>query len=125
MSLMTIVAHYFNKTFINRTRLLIIRRLFDFYSGENMSKLLMEIIQEFEFTDRLGYFMIDNADSNDTYLKQLIREIFSGVTENDIDKRRLRCWEYVLNFVAKVFLFGINTNAFELKDETNTTFERE
>ena len=45
------------------------RRLFGFYSGENMSKLLVGIIQKFELIDRLNYFMIDNADSNDTYLE--------------------------------------------------------
>lgn len=57
-----------------------------------MSKLLVGIIQEFELTDRLGYFMIDNADSNDTCLEHLIREIFPGATEDDVHERRLRCW---------------------------------
>ena len=69
MSLMAVVAHYLDKTFMNRTRLLTMRRLFGSHSGENMSKLLVRIIQKFEFTDRLDYFIIDNADSNDTYLK--------------------------------------------------------
>lgn len=51
MSLMAIVAHYLDRTFTNRTRLLAVRHLFDFHSGENMSKLLVGIIQEFELTD--------------------------------------------------------------------------
>ena len=69
--------------------------------------------------------MIDNADSNDTCLEQLIREIFPGATEDDVDERRLRCWGHVLNLVAKAFLFGTDANAFELEDEANTTLERE
>lgn len=125
MSLMAVVAHYLDKTFMNRTRLLAMRRLFGSHSGENMSKLLVGIIQEFELTDRLGYFMIDNADSNDTCLEHLIREIFPGATEDDVDERRLRCWGHVLNLVAKAFLFGTDADAFELEDEANTTLERE
>ena len=125
MSLMAVVAHYLDKSFTNRTRLLAMRRLFGSHSGENMSKLLVGIIEEFELTDRLGYFMVDTADSNDTCLEHLIREIMPGATEDDVDERRLRCWEHVLNLVAKAFLFGTDADAFELEDEANTILERE
>jgi hypothetical protein len=101
------------------------RRLYGSHSGENMAKMLVRIIQEFEITDRLGYFMIDNADSNDTCLEHLIREILPGATDDDIDERRLRCWGHVLNLVAKAFLFGTDADAFELEDEANTALERE
>ena len=125
MSLMAVVAHYLDKSFVNRTRLVAMRRLYGSHSGDNMAKMLVRIIQEFELTDRLGYFMIDNADSNDTCLEHLFREIFPGATDDDVDERRLRCWGHVLNLVAKAFLFGTDADAFELEDEANTTLERE
>jgi hypothetical protein len=124
MSLMAVVAHYLDKSFINRTRLVALRRLYGSHSGENMAKMLLGIIQEFELTDRLGYFMIDNADSNDTCLEHLIREMVPNATDEDIDERRLRCWGHILNLVAKAFLFGTDADAFELEDEANATAER-
>jgi hypothetical protein len=68
--------------------------------------------------------MIDNADSNDTCLEHLIREMVPNATDEDIDERRLRCWGHILNLVAKAFLFGTDADAFELEDEANATPER-
>jgi len=125
MSLMAVVAHYLDKSFANRTKLIALRRLYGSHSGESMAKVLMSIIREFEIVDRLGYFMVDNADSNDACLGHLLREINPDATDDDIDERRLRCWGHVLNLVAKAFLFGADADAFELEDEANIALDRE
>jgi hypothetical protein len=125
MSIIAIVAHYLDKTWINKTRLIALRRLYGSHSGQNMARLLMSVIQEFEITKRLGYFMTDNAESNDTCLESLLREIDPNISDSDINERRLRCWGHILNLVAKAFLFGTNADAFELEDQANITLGRE
>ena len=69
--------------------------------------------------------MMDNAESNDTCLESLLREIDPNISDSDIDERRLRCWGHILNLVAKAFLFGTNADAFELEDQANITLGRE
>lgn len=125
MSIMAVVAHYLDKSFVNRSRLIALRRLQGPHSGENMAMLLLKIVREFEITDRLGYFTIDNAESNDICLNVVLNTILPDAPEAEIQERRLRCWGHVLNLVAKAFLFGKDADAFEMEDNTNTTLRRE
>lgn len=46
----------------------------------------MGVIEEFEIGDRVGYFMIDNAESNDTFLRHLVREMIPGATDEDVEE---------------------------------------
>jgi hypothetical protein len=122
---MAVVAYFLDTAFVNRTRLITLCRLYGSYSGENMARVLIDVIQELRITDRLGYFMIDNAESNDTCLEHLVREMVPGATEEDVEERRLRYWGHVLNLVARAFLFGTDADAFELEDAASTVLERE
>lgn len=61
MAMMAVVCHYIDKSDKNRTRLIALRRFRGGHSGENMSELLVEVIREFGFDDRLGYFVADNV----------------------------------------------------------------
>ena len=125
MSIMAVVAHYLDKDFVNRSRLIALRRLQGPHSGENMAILLLKIVREFEITDRIGYFTIDNAESNDVCLTIFLNTILPDATEAEIQERRLRCWGHVLNLAAKAFLFGKDADAFEMEDNTYTTLRRE
>jgi hypothetical protein len=125
MSIIGVVAHYLDKTWTIKTRLIAVRRLYGSHAGENMSRLLMSVIQEFEISGRLGYFMTDNAESNDVCLESVLREIDPTISDSDIRERRLRCWGHILNLVAKAFLFGTNADAFELEDQANEALGRE
>lgn len=125
MSLMAVVAHYLDKDFNNRTVLIALRRLFGPHSGANMAETLLDVFDEFDIRDRLGYFMTDNAESNDTCLKCVMRKVDPNFTDDAISERRLRCWGHVLNLVARSFLFGCDADAFELEDATNVALDRE
>jgi hypothetical protein len=65
MSLIAVVAHYLDSEFANQSRLIALRRIYGPHSGDNMANTLMDVIREFEIADRLGYFMVDNAELND------------------------------------------------------------
>jgi hypothetical protein len=63
---MGVVAHYTDNTFKNRTIIIALKRLHEAHSGENIGSLLIEIIKNFDLNERLGYFVTNNADSNNT-----------------------------------------------------------
>lgn len=125
MSLMAVVAHYLDRDFVNQTRLIALRRLLGPHSGANMAETLIDVTGDFGIADQLGYFMTDNAESNDTCLKRVMRKIYPDCTDDDVNERRLRCWGRILNLVARSFLFGRDADAFEFEDATNSVLGRE
>jgi hypothetical protein len=38
------------------------------YTGENLSKYILVVVNDFNITSRLSYFQIDNAPNNNTIL---------------------------------------------------------
>ena len=82
-----------------------------------MGQTLCQIIEEYEITDRLGYFITDNADSNDKATDYILRTLRPDIPVEDYKKRRIRCWGHVMNLAAKAFLFGKDPRAFEIEVE--------
>jgi hAT family C-terminal dimerisation region len=121
LAMLGIVAHYLDrKTWKNQSRLLGLRRLHGAHSGENMASVLIDVAQDYEITDKLGFFTLDNADSNDTCLRAFLPDI----TDQNLKERRLRCWGHVLNLSAEAFLFGKNADAFEVEQNINIQLGR-
>ena len=63
----------------------------------------------------LEYFIRDNASFNDTYWQVICCKLHPDIKEPD--SRRIRYLGYVLNLIAKAFLFDKNTDVFE--EDTN------
>ena len=61
-------------------------------------------------SDQIGWFVLDNASSNDT----CVAEILKGLDIDDtVEHRRLRCLGHIINLAAKSFLFGADSDIFE------------
>ena len=54
-----------------RTFLLGLPRIEGRHSGENLADRVSDIIHEYRFKDRIGFFVTDNAKSNNTCLEHL------------------------------------------------------
>ncbi|KAI8404487.1 hypothetical protein FOFC_15982 [Fusarium oxysporum] len=78
------------------------------HPGENIAGQIIEIIREYEISDKLGYFTLDNAGNNKTSMGELGLEF--GF---DWEKRWVRCVGHVVNIVVKQMLYGKNPDAFE------------
>ncbi|KAK2471388.1 hypothetical protein H9L39_17619 [Fusarium oxysporum f. sp. albedinis] len=78
------------------------------HTGENIAGQMLDIIQEFDIGDKVGYFTLDNASNNKTTMEELAREL--GF---DWKKRWVRCIAHVVNIVVKHMLFGQDPDAFE------------
>jgi hypothetical protein len=85
-----------------------------------MASLLIKIVDEFEITNKLRFFILDNANSNDTCLQAF----FPNATPHNLKERRLRCWGHILNLIVKAFLFRKNADAFEIDQNANIELRR-
>ncbi|KAF4443574.1 transposase-like protein [Fusarium austroafricanum] len=85
-SLLGLAVHFLDDEGKFRTFLLGLPQIEGRHSGENLADRVSEIIHEYGFEDRIGYFVADNAESNDTCLEDLGTEF--GFNKQH---RRLRC----------------------------------
>ncbi|KAJ6436796.1 putative 115 kDa protein in type-1 retrotransposable element R1DM [Purpureocillium lavendulum] len=108
MSLLGLTVHFLDDEGNFRTFLLGLPRIEGRHCGENLADRVSEILHEYGFEDRVGYFVTDNAESNDTCLEDLGREL--GFKKQH---RRLRCCGHIINLVARSILFGTDADAFE------------
>ena len=122
LAMLGLVSHYVDETGTNRTVLLGLRRLKGPHSGENMAQLVIELIEEYELIDKIGYFVLDNATSNDTCVAAVLARLRPEL--NPIH-RRLRCLGHVINLTAKAFLYGEEKEAFEAQIGIQQALENE
>lgn len=103
-----IVGHFVDGAGKKQDVLLGLPRLIGPHSGENMASYVKEVIDKYEVGSKLGYFMLDNAESNDTCLEALARWF-----PMDVSSRRLRCIGHIINLVVRAVIFGSNVSKFE------------
>lgn len=125
LALMAVVAHYIDSNYKVRTRLIALRRLYGHHGGDNQAELLLEIIHEYEIVNEIGYFVTDNAKNNDTAIDIVLKRLLPRLTDKQRKQRRLRCWGHIMNLAAKAFLFGENSEDFDVEIIVNRTLKRE
>ena len=126
LALLGIVAHYLDgKKWKNQSRLLALKEVEGAHSGENMTAYISEVVNEYEITDKIGFFTLDNAKSNDICLRIFLRTCLPDITDEAIKARRIRCFGHVVNLAAKAFLFGKNADVFEVEDALNVALDRQ
>jgi len=67
-----VVFHYLSKDLKVCNMLVGIRRLKDAHTGENITKIVIPIIKAMGVTDRLRFFIRDNAGSNNTVIRAIL-----------------------------------------------------
>jgi hypothetical protein len=98
LALLGVVAHWMSKL---QTTLLGLRRLKGAHIGENMSVVVLDVIRTFRVENRIGYYVLDNAESNDTCIKHLSDHIELPVLSGQPFGRRLRCFGYIVNLSSE------------------------
>jgi hypothetical protein len=100
--------HFLNNKGKFRTFLLGLLQIKGHHGSKNLADCVSEILHKYGIKERTGYFIIDNAGSNDMCLEDLGIEL--GFKKQYC---RLRCCGYIINLVARSILFGTDVNAFE------------
>lgn len=109
---LAVVCHFIDDKYQNQTLLLGFQRVLGADSGANQAEKILSIIQEYEITSKLGYFVLNNITSNDTCVDQILRELRPDL---NIKERRLQCIGNIVNLTAKAFLFGKDVEGFQME----------
>jgi len=86
------------------------------HSGENIAEVIIPVLQHYEVTSKLGVFVADNVDSNDSAIRAILSNLRPDL---DIRTRRSRCLGHNINLAAKAFLFSRDVTAFQEAIEFN------
>jgi hypothetical protein len=86
--------------------------------GVNIAAVVIKVIEDYEITERVGFFVLDNAENNDVAVKTILKQLRP---DTDPKQRRIRCAGHVINLVAQAFLGGTDEKAFEYGDDPEAT----
>jgi hypothetical protein len=107
---LAVVAHFIDKTSKKGEKVLLaLRELAGSHSGEAQAEHVLEVIDEYNLADKIGFFTLDNHGANDTMLRAVARSI----PRLDPARHRIRCNGHIINIVVQAFLFGNNQEATE------------
>jgi hypothetical protein len=110
-AIVSVVGHFMGPNYKVETTLLGLRRLRGKHTGENIAEAVVAVVQKYGLTsDQIGWFVLDNASSNDTCVAEILKAL--GINDT-VEHRRLRCLGHIINLAAKAFLFGANSDVFE------------
>ncbi len=121
MAFIGVVGHFMSSQYRVETVLLGLRRLQGFHSGENITEAVLKVIEKYELTgNQIGWFILDNATSNDTYITEILKAL--GINDT-IKRRRLHYLSHVINLSAKAFFFRADPKSIEEELRKTQSFE--
>ncbi|KAL6411754.1 HAT domain-containing protein [Ilyonectria robusta] len=100
------IAHFINRSGKIRTAVLALRELVGEHLGENMADVLLHIFGDYGISSRIGYFMADNATSNDACIELVLQALYPNISKKHRLRRRLRCFGHIVNLGAQAFIMG-------------------
>ncbi|KAL6405977.1 HAT domain-containing protein [Ilyonectria robusta] len=106
LAVLGVAAHFIDKSGLRRTAVLALREVEGEHSGENIADVLLQVIKDYKITDRVGYFMSDNASANDVCVDSVLRAVYPRMSDKQRKRRRLRCFGHIVNLCAQAFLIG-------------------
>jgi hypothetical protein len=89
-----------------RTVVLALREVEGEHSGENMADVLFHIFNDYRITEQIGFFMADNASSNDVCIDTVLKTLYPYMTKKQRLRRCLRCLGHIVNLCAQAFIVG-------------------
>jgi hypothetical protein len=105
LDMLGVTAHYLDEQLRVKTVLLGLRPMYGAHSCVAIAEELLTVMRDFKISDRVGYFVADNASNNDAALRQIAKEI-----DVDPSRQRIRCSAHILNLVAKAILYGTDSD---------------
>jgi hypothetical protein len=88
--------------------MLAFKEMTDCHDSKAIAANVLAVINDYNLRDKVGFFVLDNASSNDTAVA-VLRETL----QFNPKVRRLRCVGHILNLVAQQLLFGSDFEKFE------------
>lgn len=76
------------------------------HTGKNQASIMTNIVSDYNITTCLGYFMMDNAFSNDTFIEAVAQYLNNVSILYNAEQKRLCCNGHIINLSVQAFLFG-------------------
>ncbi|EFQ89716.1 hypothetical protein PTT_13915 [Pyrenophora teres f. teres 0-1] len=115
-----VVAHFADAAGIIQDLPIDLPELAGAHTGEAIAKAISMTLSAYGVTsNRVGYFVLDNAANNDTAIAALAREY-----NFDPAYRRLRCSCHTLNLISQAIIFSNNKDAYGNTREQYSTEEQ-
>ena len=105
-----IIAHFLDAKIELCTVVVAVWNIHEDYSGKNQAKAIIPVIDKYSLKKKLGYFIINNASSNNICVAKIIDLIWPDL---DLGERKLWCMGYIINLIAKVFIFDNKSETFK------------
>jgi hypothetical protein len=81
--MLAVVSYFVLHTSEAKSYLLGLRHVEGAHLGENIAQLVIAVIEEYKIKDLLGYFVLDNALSNDTCVQEILRQLQPKLTSKE------------------------------------------
>jgi hypothetical protein len=111
---MAIVAHFVDRTANKVHKALVALPEVPDHTGETMAQTFLNVLNDYEIIQLLGFVCTDNATSNDKALRLLAAELQKRDDlphEWDSTLHRIRCLGHILNLAVQAFLFAEDQSA--------------
>jgi hypothetical protein len=117
-AILGVITMWIDATGQRRATVLGIRRVYGEHTGENLGSVVLELLKEYDISgNQIGYFMLDNASSNDTAVEFILKELCPWMKSKQRRHRRLRCLGHIINLCCQAFLMGRNCERYLAKLE--------
>ena len=83
------------------------------HSGEHQAKLLLQVLENYNVTPKIGWHTRDNTTSNDTTLQHLEQLLYTKGIIFNVKQQRVRCIPYIINLSLQAFLLASSKEALE------------
>ena len=104
---LAVLAHFTYERLRKRCILLGLKELQGAHTGENQARIVLRELEFYNFRDKLGYMVMDNATANDVLIRIVAKNLQTADNiQYKAERRRLRCNGHVINLAAQAFLFG-------------------
>jgi hypothetical protein len=112
-SLLGITAQWVDKNCELQTALLALPECRFTHNGEHQAELLLQVLENYNVTSKIGWHTGDNVTSNDTTLQHLEQLLDAKGIIFNAKQRRVRCIAHIINLSLQAFLLASSKEALE------------
>jgi hypothetical protein len=104
----SVIANFVDDRGKCQTAMLAFKEITDCHDGKAIAANVLAVINDYDLRDKVGFFVLDKALSNDTAVT-----VLGETLQFDLKVRRLRCVSHILNLVTQQLLFGSDFEKFK------------
>jgi len=78
------------------------------YISKNIAGVLIDLFRDYGIISNIGYFMADNAESNNTCINAIFYTLYLNISAKICKGRQLYYFSYIINLYAQAFIIKSN-----------------